>query len=303
MASAGESHGAGSRAALKQRGPFDLGEQLRRRLVDLQARHLQVVERLTARINDDSSAHRLGWFALSNSSSAVAMFRNGRVVRANPRWHELSSARSGRCKWLVRDDERGQRSYGDLGSLGASELERSVADSGGTALLAVERSDGKQILRVRLERVASNEPDAIGLLMADDVTRDAERERELASLREEVARRDRMSALGRLAAGVVHDLGNTINALALRLQATGRAALPSQQGEFAQMREAIANMRTTLDRLSRFSGRRSAPLTALRLLPIIDSAVELVRYDLAAAPRHGRAKIAVVVDVPRRLPR
>lgn len=280
---------------------------LRTRHLELQASHREALARLAAGVESDATFHKVGWFALERSSSAVALYRDGRVVLGNRRWRELASARSGHRGWVVVDGKE-RRRHPELGTLGAVELARRSASAAGAeaAALTAEREDGRQVLRIRIEHIARRHQPADGLVLVDDITVEKARELEMATLRQVVARKERMRALGRLAAGVVHDLGNTINALALQLRALERH-LGDGDGQvqprlgLASISEAVALMRATLDRLDRFAGRGAAPVEPLRLAPLVENAVELVRLDLAR--RKDEPAIDIVVDVSQRLPR
>jgi signal transduction histidine kinase len=275
-------------------------EELRERYRALQLKHTALLGRLADNVRADSAFHRLTWFALQSSSSALAMFREGRVVMANPRWRELASARApSRCGWTWQGDDD-QRHYADLGTMGATELER-LPGGGEPITCRCRRDDGAQVLRVRLELVTRRGEQPVGLLLAEDVTGEIAHEEEVARLRETVTRRERMSALGRLAAGVAHDLGNTVNALSLRVGLVSRAVDAHGKSQLPEIVEAIGMLRQTLDRLDRFSGRRNAPQHAIDLRAVILAAVKLVGLELKAGPK--RAPVTIKVDLPRRLPR
>ncbi|MDB4966796.1 MAG: kinA [Myxococcales bacterium] len=286
--------------------PTDL---LQRRYRELQERYRHLLQRLDTSVRADSATHRLSWFALQSSSSAIAMLRDGHVELANPRWRELSSARGDRSRgWTVRDQD-GERQYPDLGTLAAAELARFAPPSTSKAAgdeaideattLQCNRTGGDQILRVRLERVVARGDGPVGLVRADDVTAEVAHERELSRLRDAVAQRERLSAVGRLAAGIAHDLGNTVNALALRVALVAKSADGANRAHLDGVGEAITMMRQTLDRLDRFGGRISRPAQEVDLGRVIRTAVQLVHLELSA-----RAPAAVIIklDLSRKLP-
>ena len=260
---------------------------------------------LLGRIKDETSAQtefqRLSWFALQRSSSALALFREGHVVLANSRWHAWASARGGAVGWIVAEGGR-RHTYEDLGTLAATELER--AGRGEAAHLRVERRDGKRVLRLRLERVLPRGQEPIGLVLGDDITGDTERDAEMVSLRDEVRKREQMGALGRMAAGVAHDLGNTLNALSLRVQRLGRSAGQSEVSEhLPSIDEAIEMMRSTLERLDRFSGRRTRPLQPVELRRVIRAAVGMAGLGTGRKAGEGAAKVRATLALPQKLPR
>src|SRR5207248_7193366 len=108
----------------RRAAPSEELEALQQRYHDLHVRHQELLDKLAGSLRADLAVHQLGWFALHSVSSALALFRDGFVALANPRWHEVASARRAKSTgwtWLGSD---GERRYADLGTLGAAELAR-----------------------------------------------------------------------------------------------------------------------------------------------------------------------------------
>jgi signal transduction histidine kinase len=242
----------------------------------------------------------LSGLALQRSTRALALFRDGHLVLANPRWHAWSGARSAVLGWSVGHGARLRR-YIDLATLGATELPKSKRAKAVTLL--AERRDGKQVLRLHLERVAPEGEEPLGLLVADDITEETARAAEMAGLRERAKKREQMDALGRMAAGLAHDLGNTLNALALRIQRLARTAPRADSTQLAAIDETIEVMRLTLDRLDRFSGRRSRPLEPVMLRRVVDAAVATAGPLIGSDAAGAASPIELEIALPRRLPR
>ena len=270
---------------------------LEARYRDLMARHQALLARMNERARIASALHRLSWFGLERSSSGLALFRDGKTVVANARWRQLASGRTYAGGWYVEDRAR-RRTYADLSTLAASEIEQ--LRGGDAVTLHVWRRDRSRIVRMRVECVAPAGEEPIGLVLADDVTAETKRDVEMGELREGMKRREQMSALGRLAAGVAHDLGNALNALALRLYGAARTADEEGRKHLRGVNDAVEMMRQTLDRLDRFSGRRSRPLKPTDLRPPIRKAVELV--GLRPDGEKDVRGHAVSLVLPRRLP-
>jgi signal transduction histidine kinase len=275
-------------------------EALERRYRDLMARYRVLLERLKESARTDWAFHRLSWFALQRSSSAVAMFRDGIVVMANPHWYELASARKTPCGWAILGEKR--RPYPDLGTLGATELERLSARDA-TMTLRCRRDNSSQVIRLRLERIAPPGETPIGFVLADDITEQQAHENEMTTLREEMKRKEQMSALGRLAAGVTHDVGNTLNALALRVELLARAVDETGTSHLREINEAVAVMRSTLDRLDRFSGRGARPARPIDVAAVIRSAINVAGLALPLGADAKNGRVVVDVRLPARLPR
>ncbi len=270
------------------------------RYYELLARHVALLGRMSDLSKQETAFHRLGWYGLQRSKSGMAMFRDGRVVAANQRWHELASAIRQPVGWIVAGDGMEQREYTDLGTLCVHEL--AILPPGeNSRMLACRRRDRQQVLRVRIERVLQNGDEPVGLVLADDVSTEVAREAEMAALRDAIKKREQMSALGRLAAGVAHDLGNALNALALRAYAVAKHADDEGKKHARGMHDALEMMRETLDRLDRFSGRRERPLKPMPLRPAIVTAVDMAGLGGGALGR-GKPRIRVALELPPRLP-
>jgi len=251
------------------------------------------------RLNEDtrtqSALQRLSRFAMQQSASALAMFRDGEVILGNTHWHALANGRGAASGWIVATG-RERRGYDDLSTLGAIELQR--LGRGGTVTLDVQRRDGTRQLRLRLERVTRAGEPPTGLVVADDLTRESARE--VDDLRDTLRGREQMTALGRMTAGLAHDLGNTLSALALRVERLARTSETDSE-DLKAIREAVGMMRLTLDRLDRFSGRRARRPQAVELRKVLDTAIGIA--GLRAGSRGREHRVSVVTKLPRKLPR
>ena len=225
----------------------------------------------------------------------VALVRDHEIRLANGHWRQLAARDS---RWVVTDGSA-SRSYGDLGRLATAELARLSRRK--TATATIVRGDDRQTLRLRLERVTTPARESIGLVIVDDITTDGARADELARLRDALVRRDRLSALGRLASGIVHDLGNTLAALVARLQIAALSDDAGARRELRHIRAAADHMRGTLDRLHRFASEDRAPLTSVDLRGVLENAVTLIAPTLDGDGR--RPAMRLEMAIPRRLPR
>jgi signal transduction histidine kinase len=236
---------------------------------------------------------QLGSYALKRFTSGLALVRDDRIHLANDKWHELSSARGG--SWVVSDDGE-PRTYRDLRTLAIRELGRLARR--GTATRTLVRTENQQTLRMRLDRVTG--ADSGGFVLVEDVTFERARSEELARLGDALLQHERLSALGRVAGGIVHDLGNAVGVLVARLRVAADSDDAGARAQLTQMRAAVDNMRGTLERLHRFSRQGGAAPTSVDLAAVIEAAVAMVAPTLS---RSARPAVRIVTTIGKRLPR
>ena len=137
--------------------------------------------------------------------------------------------------------------------------------------------------------------------MAESVEqRTAERARAAA----ELVRSERMAALGRLAAGVAHELRNPLSVIAGRIEILKLQMTPGQAPTFdvlarslAQFEEAAERMRRIMEGLSTYSKPAKPDATPLDLGELLRATSEVLAYE---ARKH---EVSIFVHVPPGLPR
>jgi len=137
--------------------------------------------------------------------------------------------------------------------------------------------------------------------MAESVEqRTAERARAAA----ELVRSERMAALGRLAAGVAHELRNPLSVIAGRIEILKLQMTPGQAPTFdvlarslAQFEEAAERMRRIMEGLSTYSKPAKPDPTPLDLGELLRATSEVLAYE---ARKH---EVSIFVQVPPGLPR
>ena len=120
----------------------------------------------------------------------------------------------------------------------------------------------------------------------------------------ELVRSERMAALGRLAAGVAHELRNPLSVIAGRIEILKHQMAPGQAPTFAvltrslaQFEEAAERMRRIMEGLSTYSKPAKPDPTPLDLGELLRATSEVLAYE---ARKH---EVSIIVQVPPRLPR
>ncbi len=166
-----------------------------------------------------------------------------------------------------------------------------LGESGGPALSRAA---------VAFERVASALVDERARLAAkvDELTR---ANRELAAARETLLRSERLATVGRLAAGVAHEVGNPLGAISGYVDLARSRVPPGAPPELADWLERIGVEVRRIDRIIRELlefGRPAPPrLAAIDLAPAVDASLRLARVQ----PRFR--EVQVETDLPPDLPR
>ncbi len=137
-----------------------------------------------------------------------------------------------------------------------------------------------------------------------DITQQKLAEEEIERQREVSARSQRLAALGRLAAGVAHELRNPLTVIDGRLQilrarmAQGQPPTPESLAKFVgSLSEATERMRNIVSGLSTYSKPAKREPTRLDMGELLAATRDLVAYETR------KSGVAVSVEVPAALPR
>jgi signal transduction histidine kinase len=239
-----------------------------------------------------------------SQSIGVALLTRDRIVIRNERFAEIMRSSLGAARWIVTSPgaARGERIRGSglaglvtrLGARLSGAAGRAYAD------VRVARAGDDRVWRLRLEGGgATKARHGTVLAIIDDVTAIARTEAELARARHGLRRRETLLAMGEIAAGVAHDLGNTLGALQVR------AALVSREPDLtAAQREHLewvrSGLRDSLAMLTRVQeslrgGARERPARPVELAVVIRHAVELAETSFAERPSK---RIEITVQLP-----
>jgi len=132
--------------------------------------------------------------------------------------------------------------------------------------------------------------------MARKLRANREREREM-------VRREKLSALGRLAAGVAHDVRNPLHSIGLTLQHLDETARPEGQEQSVEFDRAVGIIRGEIRRLDQivgdflsFAKSERRDRSPIDLGPLVEETVRLVRSE------SDRRRVSIEVSIDESLP-
>ena len=106
---------------------------------------------------------------------------------------------------------------------------------------------------------------------------------ELKLLQEKARHADKLAAIGMLAAGVAHEIGNPLLALSMAAQSLERKAADEYtQKKLVLIREHIERISRIVRQMSDLARRRTAVRTPCNLNHVVERALEIIRYDKRA---------------------
>ncbi|MHA7627748.1 sensor histidine kinase [Corallococcus sp. M7] len=267
---------------------------------ELMKKHSALVRKLGEHTRRQVITLKLSRWALETSDSALAVMNASSVVLANSRWHELGRLRG---PWRREDDGAERMALRDVGQAEAAAV---LALPEGARVMRYRqvRDAQPQVLEVRAERVTGHMQGQV-LVLARDITEQARAEEELATARATLLEREKVRALGELAAGIAHDLRSTLDAMRLRLELLQRDVAPTGQGQqhLEALARVVSDAEARVDRLQDFS--RSKPGTVLervQLMNVVRDAVEIVRGGIEHQARQGGHALRLDVELPNGLP-
>ena len=239
-----------------------------------------------------------------SQSIGVALLTRDRIVVRNQRFGEIMRSSLGAARWIVTSPgaARGERIRGAglaglvtrLGARLSGVAGRAYAD------VRVARDGGDRVWRLRLEGGgATKARHGTVLAIIDDVTAIARTEAELARARHGLRRRETLLAMGEIAAGVAHDLGNTLGALQVRAALVAREPdlTAGQREHLAWVRSGLRDSLAMLTRVqeSLRGGARERPARPVELAAVLRHAVELA--ETSFAERLGK-RVDILVQLP-----
>ncbi|RKG60998.1 sensor histidine kinase [Corallococcus sp. AB011P] len=273
---------------------------LLRKYRELMKKHTDLVRKLGEHTRRQVITFKLSRWALETNDSALAVMNTTSVVLANSRWHALGRLRG---PWRREEDGAERMALRDVGQAEAAAV---IALSEGARVTRYRQAREAQprVLEVRAERVTGHMQGQV-LVLARDITEQARAEDELANARATLLEREKVRALGELAAGTAHDLRATLNAMRLRLELLQRDVDPAGQGQqhLDALVRVVSDAEARVDRLQDFSRRKPGTiLERVKLTDVVRDAVDIVRGGIEHQARQGGHPLHLEVELPEGLP-
>ena len=273
---------------------------LLRKYRELMKKHTALVRKLGEHTRRQVITFKLSRWALETNDSALAVMKATGVVLANSRWHVLGRLRG---PWRREEDGAERMALRDVGQAEAAAVLALTEGARITRYRQVRESQPR-VLEVRAERVTGHMQGQV-LVLARDITAQARAEEELASARATLLEREKVRALGELAAGLAHDLRATLDAMRLRLELLQRDVDPAGQGQqhLDALARVVSDAEARVDRLQDFSRRKPGTvLERVQLMDVVRDAVDIVRGGIEHQSRQGGHPLRLDVELPEGLP-
>src|SRR5437764_858640 len=191
------------------------GEVLRTKYAELARKYSDLVERLGRRAAHDLAIYRLGSFDVRITGAALALVSGGTIQVGNARVIQLSRSIKGP---LIAAEPDGAPPYDDLRALVLAWSERLLRERTPAIEIRYRDAASDALVSLRLER-SVQAAGAVTLVLAEDVSENVRRDRELARTRHALLDRERLRVLGELAASIARDAmpeGGTVTVAARR---------------------------------------------------------------------------------------
>jgi signal transduction histidine kinase len=267
-------------------------ETLRIKYAELTRKYHALVERLERRATHDLAIYRLGAFGLRITGAALALVTENGIQVSNARFVQLVRTIQGP---LIAAEPENAPPYPDLRALVIAWSSRMLRDRLAAVELQYRDSSSDALLSLRLERnVQATGPTVV--VLAEDLSEHARRDRELVRTRETVLNRERLRVLGELAASIAHDLGNTLRGASFQLTAVRENSVPPKERAQAlnAVEQRIEIASEAIARLHDFARTGAVGLSVVRLDRVIEKAAALLDIEFHS----GEKPVNVVTSIP-----
>ena len=209
-------------------------------------------------------------------------------------WNRVMTALTG----IKRADALGLRAQ-ELPEPWSSALHEVLAEPSGTVIKrAVENSEDERPRWVILHSSAAKATARHRLVMIEDIT-------DYQQLQDELLHKERLASIGRLAAGVAHEIGNPVTGIACVAQNLREEPAPDEvevgAAEILKQTQRVSRTLSALMQLSHpGSGERDADFKPCNVADCVDEAIHLLRLDTRVAEvdfeNHCNRELLVTAD-------
>jgi signal transduction histidine kinase len=282
------------------------GRELRAKYRDLAEKYRAMARRLGAG-GTGIDFVRLSSWAMRLPSSGLVLVRKGVIAVSNVAFNNLCRVARGP---LVRDrlDVRGdlgaadQRRFRTLREIASVEAAALASASARVPASRRYRALGaERWIEVIFDRVTAGLGSPTVVAMFHDVTARVKAEAALVAAHEVLARQQEMQAMGELAAGIVHDVSNTMAAIRLRLSALRRdPTCMAAQGPNIDALDRILSEGSELLRKLQNLGQRDEdrPPELVDVRECVAAAIEIAQSGLRYRAIHDGIDIRIENAVP-----
>ncbi|HYV43235.1 MAG TPA: ATP-binding protein [Myxococcaceae bacterium] len=171
----------------------------------------------------------------------------------------------------------------------ASCVAREARSTGQPVVGKVTRTDPRSGRIFEVDAYPVPNPEGRGPLVLESIRDVTEAKR----LEAQVRYQERLAALGVLAAGIAHDIGNPLASISSELELLEGESDPAQVRESVRVvRSQLARVSRTLREMTDFARRRGDSACQVWVPVVVDDALRLVRHD----PRARRIRFATRLD-------
>lgn len=275
---------------------------LRREYSALSRKYEILMRERTRRSFHHFGAYRLALWLLKTTSAGVALVQSDGITVSNGQWNKLGASTKGTQRWRrVAPEGSAPALFRDLRNLAITHSKMLIETGQQTSRARFHRVGSKQNIEVRFDLVSESRRNALVFVAAYDITERVRMEKELASQQQALFDRQKLQALGQMASGVAHDLGNTLFAMKLRMDVLKNdPACQAQLQNIEALDQIVADASERLDHFQDFAQHRQAgqPMP-VDLGPILLQSVALASCEMNRRARTESVEQRVRLNVPR----
>jgi signal transduction histidine kinase len=279
-------------------------EQLEGRYRELAERYREMLWRLGDETRGARDLQRLSSWAMRLPSVGLALIRDGAVVVCNLAFTRLNQTTRGPLLRVAHQegDGAGRYRFRDLRELATLSADKLGAPPSRLPVTTRYRALGNERwIDVVFDRLYPTGSNPATVAAFHDVTDRVQTDDALAAAREVLARQQDKRAMGELAAGIVHDVSNTMAAIRLRLSALRRDpdCMAAQGSNVDALQRIVTEGSELLQRLQNLGeGDGAGNPEPVDLRECVVAAIEVAQSGLRYRAIHDGIDIRIENAVP-----